>query len=134
LVALASTCALFGTLTIAPATSDAHWRRSFAAVCLNVTDNGNSVLTLTVSHRYMLEPDRDDLRTVKALVNGSEPALGAAVRTGPDTVLVNLNGTVAGFFSALQINWNSATGSGTGRVLGELTAHAQVQVTEFRCP
>jgi hypothetical protein len=111
----------------------AHSGHLFESVCINVTDGGTSLFSVRIAHRYMLEPDSDDLRTVKAVINGAEPAVGVSMRTGRTSVLATLNGSVAGFFTAIQLHWNPQAGNGTGRVLGELTTHPNVQLTEFRC-
>jgi hypothetical protein len=81
----------------------------------------------------MFDPENGDTRVAKGTVNGLEPFLGVALETGPHAVVVNLQATVAGFFSAMQFNYDPDAGSGTGRVLGELSAHAHVTVTEYRC-
>jgi hypothetical protein len=117
-----------------PREAPAHHGHIFEPVCINVTDSGSSLFTLRVAHRYMLEPDSDDIRSVKAIINSAEPGLGVSIRTGRSMVLVTLNGTVAGFFTAMQLHWDPRAGSGTGRVLGELTAHPNVQLTQYRCP
>lgn len=116
--------------------ASAHEDRDRAGrpVCLSVTDAGSDVLTLQIPHRFMLEPDRDDLRLVQALLNQAEPALGVSMRRADGSVLVNLSGTVAGFFTAMQLTWNPRTGTGSGRIASELSSHPKVQVSQSRCP
>lgn len=104
-----------------------------APLCLGLSENGNALLTLRILRRSMLEPDEDGVRLVRSILNHTDPALGVAARTARDTVLMNLSGTVAGFFVALRIDWNARTHAGTGRLVGELSTHPALQVREVSC-
>ena len=101
-----------------------------------MTDAGSSALSLQIAQRHMLEPGDDDgdVALVKAVINGTDPALGVSLRRQRDSVVVTLSGTVAGFFTALRIQWNPESRTGTGRVAGELSVHPRVQVSETACP
>jgi hypothetical protein len=134
LVAIASATMLAGMVLLAPGEAPANHGRYYQSVCLAVTENGSSVLSLRITHRYMLEPGPNDIRVVKAVVNGAEPAMGLAMRTSRDTVVLNMNGTVAGFFTAMTMNWNTATNTGTGRILGELSVHSGLTINAVSCP
>jgi hypothetical protein len=101
-------------------------------VCLSVADGRNALFTLTVQQQIMLSPPPYKLRVVKALTNNAEPALGVAYNGGQHT-LVNLQGTVAGFFTAMQFTYNPKAGVGTGRVVEELQSHQSVTVTKVSC-
>ena len=102
-------------------------------VCIRVRDGGTDLFTLRVGSRSMLNPDSDDLLTVKAIVNGVEPLLGVSMRTGTHSVVATLSGTVAGFFNTMQLHWDPQQRTGTGRILGELTVHSSVQLAEISC-
>jgi len=108
-------------------------RDALKPLCLNVIDGGTVVFPLRVLNRRMVEPEPNEILLVKGLVNGTEPALGAATRLTADTVVVNLSSSLAGFFIALQIQWNPRSNSGTGRVVGELTNHQNVIVLAYPC-
>ena len=101
-------------------------------LCLSVADGRNTIFTLRVVRHDMFDPPRQELRIVQALTNNTEPVLGLAYGSGLNT-LVNLQGTVAGFFTGMQFKYSPNGGTGTGRVLGELQAHPSVTVTEVSC-
>lgn len=134
LLGLMTASMLVSTLLVTPraAAADAD-RDALKPLCLNVIDGGSVVFTLRVLNRHMFNPEHDEVLLVKGLINGVEPALGAATRLTVDTVVINLTSSVAGFFSALQITWNPHSNSGTGRVLGELTNHQNVLVLAYPC-
>ena len=103
-------------------------------VCLDFSDGGSSVLTLKVIHWSEISPrDADDVNLLKGFINGIEPALGSVTRSGPTTVMANLAGTVAGFFTGIHFTLDFTTGAGTGRIAGELSSH-QVTAAVIACP
>ena len=132
LVAVASGL-LASLVLLAPRSAPANHGHYWDPVCINVADHGSTLFTMRVIHEYMLEPDPDELRTVKAIVNGTQPALGVAMRTGSHTAALNVQGNVAGFFTAMTFNWNNQTNTGSGRVIGELSAHQSVTLTTVTC-
>lgn len=134
-VGMISGGALFGALVLAPGDAPAHCPKSpESPICLNVVDqNRSSLFTLKVLHHSMLEPLASQVRTVKGVVNGTEPTFGAAVLTGNHTATINLTGSVAGFFTASHLTWDTRAETGSGRVLGELSVN-KVTVTEVPCP
>jgi hypothetical protein len=102
-------------------------------VCLGLSEDGAALFKMTIVRRSMIDPREDDIRLVRSLLNETDPAIGVAVRSGRETVLMNLSGTVAGFFVAMQIRWNPRLRTGSGRMVGELTAHPRLQVSEVPC-
>jgi len=54
-----------------------------------VIDGGTVVFPLRVLSRHMFEPEPKEVLLMRGLVNGTEPALGAATRIAVDTVVVN---------------------------------------------
>ena len=140
LVGVVSGCVLVGLVVAAlsvdtdraGAARDGDDERREARLCLTVADGGTNLFTLTISHRSMFDPDPDDVAVVTGVINDVEPAHGAALRTGRQRAVVNLTGTVAGFFTGMQITWDTQRHSGTGRLLGELSAH-RVTVTRVAC-
>ena len=123
--------ALIFTVLIPPrrALADGDWRQP---VCLSVADGGNALFTLTVQQRIMLNPPPNELWLVEALANNSEPALGVAYNGG-QTTLINLQGTVAGFFTAIHFTYDQKSGTGTGRLVSELQPHPSITVTNVSC-
>ena len=102
-------------------------------LCLAVADGRTVIFTLQVPEPSQLNPGQDEQLIVKALANNAEPVLGLAVTAGRNNTLVNLQGTVAGFFTAMHFTYNPGTGKGTGRVIGELQSHPSVTVIEVQC-
>jgi hypothetical protein len=110
-----------------------HHHHDRDSLCLAVNDGSNNLFNLKIEHHEMVSPPQGETRVVRGIINSAEPALGIVLRTGAHSAVINMNGSVAGFFNAFQITYNSDAGTGTGRVLGELSAHPHVTVTEFQC-
>jgi hypothetical protein len=126
---------MLGMMAVPPnAAACPNHHRGRDPLCLAINDGSQNLFNLRIEQHEMVLPGQDETRILRASINSAEPAVGIALRTGAHSVILNLHGSVAGFFSAAQITIDPDTGSGTGRVLGELAAHAGVTVSEFQCP
>jgi hypothetical protein len=101
-------------------------------LCLSIADGKSIIFSLRLARHDMFDPPPHDLRLAKGLINNTEPALGLSYNEGHHTV-VNMQGTVAGFFTAMHLTYDPNAGTGSGRVVGELQAHPLVTLAEVSC-
>lgn len=105
-----------------------------ARLCLVVADGGQQLFKLNLRQGALLHVEPGGTVIVRGNLNGLEPVAGVAFNPGKGPLVVNLQGTVAGFFTAMQLKYDPVAGTGTGRVVGELTAHPNATVRQTSCP
>jgi hypothetical protein len=128
---------LLGAGALAPnraAADDADDPLDLARLCLTVADGNQQLFQLNLRRGGLLHLEPGATIIVRGNLNGLEPAVGAAFNPGSGLLVINLQGTVAGFFTGMQLKYNPATGTGTARVVGELTAHPKATLSQTSCP
>ncbi len=105
-----------------------------ARLCLLVADGNTQLFQINLRRGGIQHLEQGRTAVVRGDLNGTEPVLGVAFNPGSGPLVVNLQGTIAGFFTAMQLKYDPAVGTGTGRVVGELTAHPNATVSRVSCP
>ena len=105
-----------------------------ARLCLMVADGNQQLFQLNLRRGGLLHLEQGATAIVRGNLNGLEPVAGAAFNPGSGPLVINLQGTVAGFFTGMQLRYDPAAGTGTARVAGELTAHPKATVSQTACP
>jgi hypothetical protein len=125
---------LLGAGALAPNRAAADDGDDAGRLCLQVADGNTKLFKLNLRRGGMLRLEAGATAFVIGNLNGLEPVAGAAFNSGRGPLVINLQGTVAGFFTGMQIKYDPVTGTGTARVVGELTAHPNATVSQTSCP
>lgn len=135
-VGLLAAVALIDALLFAPRSAPASEseRDETNGPCLSFKSGGTELFKLKLMPSSLLLPSANTVGPMSGVLNGLEPALGASWKTGANTSTFSMQGTQAGFFLGLTVNWDASKATGTGRVLTELNVHKVTVSRLSSCP